>query len=208
MKEQIDSVRNKDNNNNVLPRPHTLPSLSPVNSAEEQIPNISMEIITEECTHLCDMWVGFYKKGSKSIAEVLDLKGLRAIFDLAGKEGINDDQPIMISESHTGKARFFYLLPEHYLNSEQLEEKLRELQKTFVSWSARSLGFYFDQGVHTPEVNLNILEKVLAAVVESKVSERYFLLLGDYNQNNVLNCALNVKKKLLEDKKVEVLLFH
>ena len=167
---------------------------------------ISIKLVSSEKDTGCYFWVGLCKKGELHPHSLLDVDHIQEIFDQATKSGINDDGPIMLSDSRTQLPRFIYLLPPP--ESEDHEDQwIKQLIKTINSWSPSHLGFYLSPDLISSKNSHELLKNVLKKMMLEAHSKEYFLLLGSHNLNTMLNTALSIRMDL-QNKNVDLSVFH
>ncbi|NRA44617.1 MAG: hypothetical protein HRU09_06630 [Oligoflexales bacterium] len=189
--------------------------ISPQNnkSQETKDPNldipakeVSVKLVSSEKDTECHFWVGLCKKGELHPHSLLDVEHIQEIFDQAAKSGINDDGPIMISDSRTQQPRFIYLLPPPG-SQEHESQWISQLIKTINSWSPKHLGFYLSPDLISSQDSHTLLKNILQKMMVDASSQEYYLLLGSHNLNTMLNTALSIRMDL-QEKSVALSVFH
>ncbi|MFK7826032.1 MAG: hypothetical protein AB8G05_17910 [Oligoflexales bacterium] len=167
---------------------------------------ISIKLVSSEKDTGCYFWVGLCRKGELHPHNLLDVDHIQEIFDQAAKNGINDDGPIMLSDSRTQLPRFIYLLPPPESDGEEVQW-ISQLLKTINSWSPTHLGFYLSPDLLSSQNSHALLKNVLKKMMLEAESQEYFLLLGSHNLNTMLNTALSIRMDL-QSKNVALSVFH
>ncbi len=166
--------------------------------------SISLIITRPEDTADCPFWVGLYRQGQASAREVFSLDRIDDVFSLLNEKGLNENQPLMLSDSSGEVVRQFYLVPESLCRQNRLEAKTLIL-KTVEALKPARIGVYFGIDPTDPDTSRILLEEILVGLGKSGIRELY-LFTGRLGVNTILNAALRVKQGLLGIKDLQV--FH
>ena len=165
---------------------------------------VVLYITRPEETRNCNFWIGLFKKGKVHPQELYEHSNIDQVYYKAVNEGINDDEPILISNTERQPPEHFYLLPLETLNSSP-EKLIQQIFDTLTAMAPSRAGLYFSPELLNKEECLQLLKKVLLSCQDAPTKE-FYLFAGKHGINSVLNTAIDVKHELLNS--IEVLVFH
>ena len=179
----------------------------PIEKAEEPKNTITVMIADESGFDECNFWIGFFKKGVTEPLELSKSDKTKETLNIAMNEGINESQPLMISNSQAEPPRFIYLVPIPDLARADTAQVSSVFVKTVKSLRPKKVGVYFVPGKNSGDNLLIFLQEVLFRCAQETGTREFYLYPGKHGLNSILNTAHYFKKQM-EEKKVGVYVYH
>ena len=168
---------------------------------------ITVRLIGSDDEADCNFWIGLFKKGHLSPASLHDAESVLDIIEKSAKEGITDDEPVMLTNCNYSPTRYTYLLP---VPSESFKERaiwLGELTRTIKSWKLDKIGIYLDKSlIDSESANELILQTLREIIFQSSTSD-FYIMIGKHGMNSVINAVLRLKEDVNPDT-TQVYVFH
>ncbi len=186
-------------------QPQTRADFSPQSDDATTSPNrVILYITRPEETKNCNFWIGLFKKGSIHPSALYDFKSIEEVYYRAVTEGLDDAEPLLISNTEKFPPEHFYFIPhETFIHSP--ERLIAQILDTLSAMNPIRAGLYFSPDLINKAECLNLLKQVLISCKNAPTRE-FYLFAGKHGINSVLNTAIDVKHELLNQ--IEVLVFH
>lgn len=157
---------------------------------------VSIFILDENESERCEFWVGLFSKGPNSPNQLFYKGSILDALELAGKDGLEEAVPIMLSDTTKPPVKYIYLLPplgEDPLND---EDWIKNIIQAIEAAKPELAGIYLSKNAMlNPEVAAESLTKLMTEVIKRSDIKNLALFPGDYGTNTVLNVALAIKSK-------------
>ena len=153
----------------------------------------------------CHFWITSYKYGKIKPLEISTRPKNSEILNAACAEGIDEHGNIMVADTSTQIAKYFYFIE---LPKDEFRERamwISSIAHVIQSWHHDAIGFHFD----SHKQSLKELEELLCQVLRSvhelknagnvKQTLKVHLIIRDIDANALLNMALRIKTDLEAD---------
>jgi hypothetical protein len=130
-----------------------------------------------------------------------------AIFQKAAEGGIEEEPPILLTDTQLEPPRYVYLLavPEDDFRARTIWTQ--ELVRSLRTWAPKTIGFYLAPELLRPRQTDELLGAMLRELIDAAIVEEIFLFVGSYGVNALLNSALRLKAEV-ESELVNVHVYH
>ena len=153
----------------------------------------------------CPFWVGGFRKGKLTPQDLYPLS-TEQMFESASIVGVNESEPIMISDVANPEPRYVYLVP--YGQGFGFDDVVDSLMSSVESWVPKKIGIYLAPEIFGEnKMHHSLLLRTLFAFVEIPRVNDYYLLTGGYGVNEILGITLRFKRDFNSNAK-EILVFH
>lgn len=171
------------------------------------VKSVAVRIVLSNEMFVCPFWIGIFTDGDETAQKLFDTEELSELLFQAARKGINEAEPLMLSDSSKVPARFVYLLPKPNADDKEVDAWIKNLVSTVQSWAPKRVGIYLAPELLKRSNAENLLLLVLKELIATSDALEYFLLPGSYGTNAVLNAAVKLKFEM-EKEKVAVYVFH
>lgn len=168
---------------------------------------IAIHLISSDDMPQCQFWLGLFHGGKLTPPTLLETQNCEDVFRKASSEGLCESGPIMLTDSSSNPARFYYLLPEPGNGIKDRATWLHSLVQTMKSWSPKGCGIYLAPNLLTKKDVHELLGQIMHELVLATNTSEYYLMTGNFGLNSVLGSALKIKAEL-EPEDVTVYVFH
>lgn len=155
----------------------------------------------------CRFWIGLAQKGKSSPRQLLDLPDVKSVFDRASASGIEEQPPLMISDSSTNPVRYFFILGAPEPSEPDRIAWVKSIVDALKSWSPEQAGFVLDPELLELPTARELLVQVLVSAAKLPHTRQYFFSVEKHGFNAGLNAMLMLKREL-EDRGIKVHVFH
>lgn len=190
--------------------PETAVAPTPGLEPEINVPTtrpVELYLVTTEAEAECNFWVGLSRQGGHSPAQLMDLAEVPSLLTEAAIRGVDEQGPLMLSDSSRTPPRYVYLLPVPREDFRDRAIWIHELVATIKSWAPPSAGLYIaPQLLESTEAH-DLLLSVLREAIRNTTTEEYYLLTGTHGLNSVMNAALRLKAEM-DSETLSVHVFH
>lgn len=168
---------------------------------------VEIRLVNGEATAPCHFWLGLAKPGDESPTRLMDYKDIGALFTEAATTGINEQGPLVLSDTSMDPARFVFLMPVPGEDRAARKSWVDEVMAAMVSWSPAAAGIYIAPELLASVASEDLLRDVLRRLVAAGRTDEIFLLVGAHGQNALLNVVLGLKADL-DGNDVKLFVFH
>jgi hypothetical protein len=168
---------------------------------------VEIRLVATDAGVACNFWLGLAKKGADSPARLMDYKDIGVLFTEAATSGVNEQGPLILSDTSSDPARFVFLMPVPDKEATARKKWVDEVMSTLVSWSPAAAGIYIAPQLLSGTNAEDLLRDVLRRLVAGGKTDEIFLFVGSHGQNALLNVALGLKADLDGDD-VKLFVFH
>ena len=175
-------------------------------------PSVQTEIFlisSESEARVCPFWVGLYRTGTMEPKQLLELRKTGDILTTAVNEGVACTDPLVLAETKdNGQASLVFLAPienEKLVDSHLWVDKLCD---AICAWSPKTPGFYFAPELLGADIASKLLIKILKTLILKNQFPTFYLYIGSHGLHNILNAALKLRSRMLEESTRDVVVFH
>lgn len=168
---------------------------------------IAIRLVSTEAEAVCRFWIGLTKRGDLSPQALLEEADVGGIFEKASHRGLNQEPPILLTDTQLVPPRYVYLLgvPEDDFRARTLWTQ--ELIKSLRTLAPKSLGFYLAPELFAARQRDELLAAVLREFVDAAMADEIYLFVGSYGLNALLSSVLRLKAEF-ESQLVKLLVYH
>lgn len=174
------------------------PALEPAINVPTTRP-VELYLVNGEAEAACNFWVGLARQGGHSPAQLMDLKEVPALLAEAATRGVDENGPLMLSDSSCVPPRYVYLLP---LPRDEFRDRavwIHDLVQAIKAWATPCAGLYIAPELMDSAEAHDLLLAVLREAIRNTQTQEYYLLTGTHGLNSVLNAALRLKAEMDSD---------
>lgn len=168
---------------------------------------IAIRLVTREADANCRFWVGLAARGGLSPVALMGERDVGGIFQKAAQGGIDEEPPILLTDTQLEPPRYVYLLtvPDDDFRARTIWTQ--ELVRSLRTWAPKTIGFYLAPELLRPRQTDELLGAMLRELIDAAIVEEIFLFVGSHGVNALLNSALRLKAEV-ESELVNVLVYH
>ncbi|MBI2602661.1 MAG: hypothetical protein HYW48_06370 [Deltaproteobacteria bacterium] len=155
----------------------------------------------------CRFWVGVYREGSMTPAELVQQKKFSDILTTAVTKGIACKEHLTLAHSEDGQANVLYLAPIQNEKVVDCEIWLDSLTQAICNWAPEAPGFYLAPELLGSDLAGKLLMRILKPLILKNQFTNFYLFTGSHGLHTVLNLALKLRSKMQEEDR-DVLVFH
>lgn len=157
---------------------------------------------------VCHFWVGLFRTGSTSAQELFSLSDPEEIFVTAAREGLAEDEAIMLSNANLAPPRYVYLVPTTDSLPQRLDTKAVSAFVTALRmWQPQQAGLYIAPELAEKRTAQEMLLQILRESLLTTELREFCLLVGTLDKNDLLNTAIWLKEHL-ERESINVCVYH
>lgn len=190
---------NQKHPNSLVHKEHTSAKLS-----NER--NLAIYITRPDETQSCDFWIGLYRSGNNSPANLLETSSVEEFYKMATEQGLSDDKPILLSDTALVTPKNYYLIPENDWVTRP-DTAIKQIGKTLKALRPKKAGLYFCSDLVPQSSLTELFTETLIEAFKSSTRE-YYLFVGDMGINRLLNIAIDVKTAIERETGEEIFVFH
>jgi hypothetical protein len=170
---------------------------------------VTLRLLAPDSEAECNFWVGLTRLGGElTPGQILDdERPIQKIFEDAAEKGIAGNQTLLVTDTEKTPPRYMYFLSTP---SDEFRERamwLSELTQTIRSIQPGSIGFYIDPNLAVDDDEHELVLSILRELIRVSDTTDYYLLIGDYGLNTLLNAAVRLRGELLQDS-INLYVFH
>lgn len=171
---------------------------------------VSIHIVDPADMDYCSFWVGVFPKGKLEPQDLLaNSDDLFGALELASKNGLNEGDPVMVSDTVSQPARFLYLLPCPNSDFRNRVDWIGRVTDTVKSWAPERIGVYLTPELLQRDEAQDLLNQLLRDLIQQTHAKDYFLIPGGHGFNAILNASLELKAEMLDESQgVSVFIYH
>lgn len=155
----------------------------------------------------CHFWIGLAAQGAQNPSQLMDLGEMDALLTEAATVGINENGPVMLSDTNASPPRYVYLMPTPELGFRERSIWIDDLSQSLTAWAPQTAGFYIAPQLMTVPDAHTLLLATLTALIQASNTKEYVLLTGAYGLNALLNVALQLKNDL-DGESLRIAVYH
>ncbi len=174
---------------------------------EGTLSEVNIHIITHDEMLECNFWVGIYVKGQTSASDLLKGEKYHQIMTAAASDGIDSDEPVLLTNTENGQPKYIYMLPPPEANNISNRNWIEGLAKTVKDWDKKELGIFLDSPKFSPTTLANLLKELSGELIKTTNITNLYMTPPSEGENAVLNAALEVKNNY-SDEQNNVHIFH
>lgn len=182
------------------------PGLEPEINVPKTRP-VELYLVTTETEAECNFWVGLARQGGHSPAQLMDLSEVPSLLTEAAIRGVDEQGPLMLSDSSRTPPRYVYLLPVPRSDFRDRAIWIHDLVGAIKSWAPPSAGLYIAPQLLDSAEAHDLLLSVLREAIRNTTTEEYYLLTGTHGLNSVMNAALRLKAEM-DSETLSLHVFH
>ena len=168
---------------------------------------VEIRLVASDTGVPCHFWLGLAKPGDESPSRLMDYRDIGALFTEAATSGINEQGPLILSDSSVSPPRFVFLMPVPESDANARKRWMDDVMGTMTSWSPAAAGVYIAPQLLASTSAEDLLRDLLRRLVAGGKTDEIFLLVGTHGQNALLNVALSLKADL-DGNDVKLFVFH
>lgn len=169
--------------------------------------DITIDVVVGMGDVPCDFWVGLYRTGDRSVADVASAAEVADIFRGAARDGIKVAGPVLITDTLRDRPTFLYLMPPPARGAGTDLHWVQTSMRNIKSWEPEYVGFYMAPELLDIESSAPVLFEMIARYAETHSTRRFCLFVGEHGFHRVLNLALFIKAEM-ERTQIKVLVRH
>lgn len=176
-------------------------------TAPSAVRQVNIRVVASEGEADCRFWVGLVARGKRPPASLMEIDDIREVLGEAAKGGIAEAGPLMLSDAAHQPPRFVYLMPAPGAELRDRDAWIHAGVQTIKSWQPQAIGFYLaPELVDAPESH-ELLLAALRELIAAGVASEFYLLIGTYGLNALVNAALRLKREM-ENDLVNLFVYH
>lgn len=172
--------------------------------------SVALHIVNPEDMDFCSFWVGLFPQGELAPQDLLGTSDdYFGALELAAKQGLKEQDPVMVSDTVAQPARFLYLMPAPTTDFRERFDWIARVADTVKSWAPDRIGIYLTPDLIKQLQASDLLNQLLRQLINGSNARDYFLIPGGHGFNTILNAALELKAEMLDESQgVSVFIYH
>ena len=170
---------------------------------------VTLRLVSSDSEAECNFWVGLAQlDGTLTPGQILDdQRSIQDVFADSASKGIAGDQPLLVTDTERVPPRYLYFLGPPAGEFRERAIWLSELTKTIRSIQPGAIGFYLDPQLASEDEDHELVLAILRELIRVSDTVDYYLLIGEYGLNTLLNASVKLRAELLQDS-INLYVFH
>ena len=166
-----------------------------------------LQLTTAGEDNSCYFWSGLFRHGSVRPQELFSLTNYQKIFTIAAQQGLNEDEPIMLSNTTCKPPRYTYLVPAPDEPQQVDRGAVHALIAVLRLWRPQRAGLYLDPRLVTSQAAAEMLLQIVREALLTASLREFCLATGTHEHNDLLNTTVWLKENL-EKEAINVCIYH
>ena len=152
----------------------------------------------------CDFWIVNFDKSSNTLSDASKANNCADMFKEIADNGLNEEEPVLFTDSSSGKAYSFLFVP-----NTQFEDSFERMKDSILTTAkmikSSAVGIQVVLSEHIADENYENLVDLICSIIKQKEVDLH-LFYEDQQSDKLTNLAIRVKKELKNEDKVFI--FH